>query len=127
MEYNFNPALIWSIRVISFVALVLTIYATVNILQSIWFRFWSSRAMDDREKREFYVRTRYDVKWSFSLAVVMMLGSLMFQLMGLIKPAGLMLLLFFLFCLLFWGNYRTLKIEIERERRRLEMRKSFGI
>ena len=83
--------------------------------------------MDDRERREFYVSTRYDIKWSLSLAIVTILGSLMFQLMGLRKLAYLELLVSLLFWLLFWGNCRTLNIEREREKARLERRKSFGI
>ena len=79
--------------------------------------------MGDREKREFYVRNKYDIKWSLSLTIVAILESLMFWLMGLKELSVANLLVALLLCFLFWGNYRTLNLE----KRRLERKKEFGV
>lgn len=79
--------------------------------------------MDDRTKREFYVRNKYDIKWSLSLTVVAMLGSVTFWLMGIRELSGLLLLAALLFWLLWWGNCRTLNLE----KKHLEIKKDFGI
>ena len=118
-----NAYLIWLIRGLSFAVLVLTLYATVNIFQSIWFRFYGSRDMSDREKREFYVENKHDIKWALSLAIMSLLGFILFQLIGLKDQSWLDLLCAFLFGFLLWGNYRTLNTEKER----LKRKKDFGI
>lgn len=123
MEYNYPPIFIWPVRVISFVSLVIALYATANIFQSMWFRFWSSRTIDDRTKREFYVRKKYDVKWSLSLVIVAMLGYINSLLVGLSALNNWYLLVTLLFLILFWGNHRVLNIE----KRRLERKKEFEI
>lgn len=79
--------------------------------------------MDDRTKRESYVRNKYDIKWSLSLTVVAMLGSVTFWLMGIRELSGLLLLVALLFWLLWWGNCRTLNLE----KKHLERKKDFGI
>ncbi|MEK7138669.1 MAG: hypothetical protein AAB799_00630 [Patescibacteria group bacterium] len=112
-----------AVGVLSFLILVLTLFATVNILLSIWFRFWKSKNMSESEKREVYVRQRYDIKWSLSLAFVGVLSALMFQLFGLGLLANLNLLVSLLFWLLFWGNHVTWSVE----KKRLDRKRSFGI
>lgn len=102
------------IIVLSFLILILTLYAIANIFQSMWFRFYRSRYMSDRAKREFYVEKKYDVKWSFSITVALALGSVLSQLIGLQGQIWLELLCTFLFGFLLWGNYRTLNMERER-------------
>lgn len=111
MEYNFIPIFMWPIRIISFVALVLSLFAAVNIFKSMWFRFRSSKVMSDREKREFYIRNRYDVKWSLSLVIATMLESVAYWLMDLKELSNWTLLVSLLLWLLFWGNCRTLNLE----------------
>lgn len=115
--------LVWSVKVLSFAILMLTIYATVNIFQSIWFRFWLSRRMDERERLSFYVNKRYDVKSSFCMMVMCLLSSVLMRLIGLKDLSWWNLLCFFLFWILFWGNSRTLNIEKER----LKRKNDFGI
>lgn len=99
--------LIWSVRILSFAILILTIYATVTIFKSTWFRFWSSRKMDDQEKREFYVKNKYDIKWSLALMGVCLLGAVLSIILGLSHQAGWNLLCAFLFWLLSWGTLKT--------------------
>lgn len=70
--------------------------------------------MGDKAKKEHYVRNKYDVKWSCALTFVAMLGSLMFQIMGIGWLSGWNLFISLLFWLLFWGNYRTLNAEKQR-------------
>lgn len=120
MKGNFveNIHLIWLIRGLSFLVLILTLYATANILQSIWFRFWSSRSMSDEEKVKFYVAQKCDVKWSLTLTLVCLLGVPLSVLIGLPKQIGWHFLCSFLFGFLLWGNYRTLKIEKDRLKRK---------
>ena len=123
-----NEPLVWLIRVLSFAILILTLYATVNIFQSIWFRFYGSRNMSDWEKREFHVKNKYDVKWSFSMTIVLLLGSVLSQFIGLQGQVWLELLCAFLFWFLFWGNYRTLtmlKNFLNKEKERLKRKKDF--
>lgn len=115
--------MVYLIRILGFVSLPLVIYATVNILQSIWFRFWGSRNMDDRAKREFYIQKKYDIKWTFCLTIVCILGSIIFWLSSRSDLAFLELLCAYLFWLLLWGNYRTLNLERER----LNKKKDLGI
>lgn len=122
LEYSLPPVFIWPVRIISFVILILTIYAIVNIFQSIWFRFLGSRQMDDRAKREYYVRKKHDVKWSLSLTLSTMLSSINFLMMKLSWLSGLVLFISLLFWFLWWGNSRTLDIETKR----LERKKEFG-
>ena len=122
--------LIWVIRTLSFSILILTFYATVNIFQSIWFRFWSSRYMDEQQKREFHVKNRYEVKWSFSFTVMSLLGFVLFQLIGLEDLSWWYLLCAFLFGFLFWGCCRTLgtlKDYLKVESDRKEKRKLFNL
>ncbi len=118
-----NAYLDWLVRGLSFTILILTLYAIANIFQSIRFRFWASRKMSDKEKREFYVEKKYDIKWSFSMTIGLLLGSVLSQLIGLQGQVWLELLCTFLFWLLFWGNYRTLNTE----KKRLNRKKDFGI
>ena len=102
---------------------MLTIYATVTIFKSIWFRFWSSRHMNDRQKREFYVKNRYDIKWTSCTMVASLLGFILFQISGLKDLSWWNLLCTFLWGLLLWGNSRTLNMEKDR----LKRKKDFGI
>ena len=118
-----NVYLVWLIRGLSFAILILIMYATVNIIQSTWFRFYGSRSMSDREKREFYVEKKYDIKWSSCTMVALLLGSILSQLLGLYRQVWWELLCVFLFWFLLWGNYRTLNIEKER----LKKKNDFGI
>lgn len=123
-----NVYFVWLVKGLSFAELILVLYATVNIFQSMWFRFYGSRNMSDREKREFHVENKYDVKWSFSMTVVLLLGSVLSQLIGLQGQVWLELLCAFLFWLLFWGNYRTLTILknfLNEEKERLKRKKDF--
>ncbi len=111
------------VAVLSFLILILTLYATANIFQSIWFRFWSSRHMNDRQKREFYVENKYDIKWTFCMTVISLLGFTLFQLIGLKDQSRWLLLHAFLWGLFLWGSCRTFNIEKER----LNRKKDFGI
>ena len=113
-----HPVVVWMIRILSFTILMLTIYATATIFKSIWFKLWSSRTMSDKEKREFYVSKKYDIKWPLCFMVATLLGCVIFQLNYRSDLAILNLICSLLFGLLWWGNYRTLNIE----RRRLELR-----
>lgn len=124
MDANNSPTLItYLMHIMTVATIILTLYATVNIIQSIRFRFWGSRDMDDRAKRESYVRNRYDVKWSLSFVIICGLGSIIFRLCGSSNLAFLELVMAFLFLLLWWGNCRTLNLEKER----LNRKKNFGL
>ena len=105
-----TPMLVWFVKILSFTIFMLTIYATVNIFQSISFKFWSGRHMNDQQKREFQVKNKYDVKWSFSFTVMSLLGFVHYQVVGFIDLSWWYLLVAFLFLILFWGNYRTLNM-----------------
>ena len=118
-----NAYLIWLIKGLSFVELILVLYATANILQSIWFRFYGSRNISDQEKREFYVEKKYDIKWTFSMMVAMLFGSMVSLLSGRREEVLWMLICAFLFGLLLWGAYRTLDID----KKRLDRKKGLGI
>ena len=120
-ESGSSTHLVYLIRILGFANLLFSIYATVNIFQSIRFRFWVSRDMDDMTKREFYVQNRFDLKWPFCLIVVCVLGSVVFNLNGRSGLAFLELVCAFLFWLLLWGNYRTLNLEIERLNRKKDL------
>ena len=122
MEYNISHASLVIIAIVSVVTLALTLFATVNICLSMWFRFWSSKEMDDRTKREFYVQNKYDIKWSLSLAFVALGGALIFGLLGIRQLSTLNLRVALLFFILFWGSYRTLNAE----KKRLEKKRNFG-
>ena len=106
--------LTWSIGILSFLILTLTLHASVYIFRSIWFRFWASRKMSNLEKRILYVHGSYDVKWSISLIVMLVLCFVLFQLIGFKVQSWWSILCAFLFGLLLWGNYRTLNTEKER-------------
>lgn len=111
------------IRALSFTILILSIYATVNIYKSMWLSYWASRYMDDRQKREFYVKNKYDIKWAFCMMIMLLLVFVLFQMIGLKNQSWVGLLCAFLFGFLLWGNYRTLNIDKER----LKRKKDFGI
>lgn len=115
--------LVWCVRILSFAILMLTIYATVTIFKSIWFRFWSSHRMDEREKLSFYVNRRYDIKWTSCMVVMCLLSFVKDRMIGFNNQSWLNLLLAFLFGLLLWGNYRNLNID----QKRLERKRDFGI
>lgn len=109
-----NHYLIWLIRGISFAVIILTIYATVNIFKSIWFRFWLSRHMNDCQKRELYVKNRYDIKWSSCAVIVCLMSFVKDRMIGLGDQSWWNFLCALLFGLLLWGNYKTLNTEKER-------------
>lgn len=100
--------------VLSFWILILTVYATANIFQSIWFRFYLSQHMGDRQKREFYVKQRYDIKWTFTFLVAFLLAVPLDFLIGVPYQAWWNLLCAFLFWLLLWGNLKTHDFEKQR-------------
>lgn len=102
---------------------MLTIYGTVNIFKSMWFRFWSSQDMDDRQKRELYVKNNYDIKWTSCAVAMCLLSFVKDWMIGLNNQSWWNLLCAFLFGLLLWGNLRTLDID----KKRLKRKKDFGI
>jgi len=114
---------VWVIKVLTFTLLILTLYATVNIFQSLWFKFWSSRNMSDQEKKEFYVAKKYDIKWTSSMAVMSLLGFVLFQLIGLKDLSWWNLFCAVIFGILFWGNYRILHVE----EKKIIIKKNFDI
>ena len=116
-----NAYSIWLIRGLSFVDLILTLYATVNIFQSIWFRFWGNKAMSDREKRAFYVENKFDLKWPLALIAVSILGFFIFQLTGAKDLSRWNLLCALLFGLLLWGNFKTYDFEKQRLNRKNDL------
>ncbi len=123
-----NSYLLWLVRGLSAVILILTLYGTANIFQSIWFRLYGSRNMSDYEKREFHVKNMYDVKWTFCMTLVSLLSSVLSQLIGLQDQVWPELMCAFLFLFLFWGHYRTLtmlKDFLSKEKKRLKRKKDF--
>ncbi|MDP3800132.1 MAG: hypothetical protein Q8Q90_01785 [bacterium] len=115
--------LVWFIKILSFTILMLTIYATVTVFKGIWFRFWASRHMDDRQKRELYVKNRYDIKWTSCMVVICLLSFVKDRMIGLNDQSWWNLFCAFLFGLLLWGSYGTLNIE----KKRLKRKNDFGI
>lgn len=118
-----NAYSIWLIRGLTFADLILTLYATANIFQSIWFRFWGSKTMSDQEKREFFIEKKFDLKWPLALIVVSILGFFIFQLTGAKDLSWWNLLYALLFGLLLWGNFKTYNFE----KQRLDRKKDFNI
>lgn len=113
----------WVIKGLSFIILILTLYAGIKIFQSMWFRFYQNKKMSDRKKREFYVNAGYDIKWSLALTVVCFLGVPLSILLGRTGQVPWNFICALGFGLLFWGNYRT----IDKERKRLDMENDLEI
>lgn len=118
-----NVYSVWLVRGLTFADLVLTLYATANIFQSIWFRLWGSKTMSDREKREFFIEKKFDLKWPLAFVVMCIFGFFIFQLTGAKNVSWWNLLCALLFGLLLWGNYRT----YDFEKQRLNRKKDFDV